>query len=398
MRHMTKTLQSGQLAHAKLLVRVPNWVGDAVMCLPALRALRVLLPEAELALLARPWVRDVFPLEELGCRVIPYDTAGPHRGLRGRGRIASELRRERFDAAILFQNAFDAAFITRLAGIPIRAGYSRHGRRLLLTHAVAAPRTGTVGHEVHYYLELLRRLGLIASYAPVACVTLPSSQGSRSQAHARLHARVAQDIPALVRASGTEHPLIGISPGATFGTAKRWPAPRFAELAARLHNETGAACIFFGAAQEKALAEQVIALAAIPALSLAGKTSLAEFIELVQGCDLFVTNDTGTMHVAAALGVPTLAIFGPTNEQETRPLGRSVELVTGEAFCRPCKLRRCPIDHRCMNSVAVDQVFQAAQRLLRRQPAAALPASGKTLEPRPPLVLQQDVLQQDRAQ
>jgi heptosyltransferase-2 len=107
-------------------------------------------------------------------------------------------------------------------------------------------------------------------------------------------------------------------------------------------------------------------MAGVPALSLAGKTSLAEFVQLVPGCDLFVTNDTGTMHVAAALSVPTLAIFGPTNERETRPLGLRVEVVTGEAFCRPCKLRHCPIDHRCMNSVSVDRVLGVAEMLLRK--------------------------------
>src|SRR5262249_21673652 len=155
--------------------------------------------------------------------------------------------------------------------------------------------------------------------------------------------------------------IIGISPGASFGTAKRWPAARFAETARRLHKESGAISVFFGAPSEQTLAAEVMALAGIPAVSLAGKTSLAEFIHLVPVCELFLTNDTGTMHVAAALGVPTLAIFGPTNEQETRPLGSCVEIVTGEAFCRPCKLRHCPIDHRCMTSVSVDRVFRIAE-------------------------------------
>ncbi|MBI1956702.1 MAG: lipopolysaccharide heptosyltransferase II, partial [Acidobacteria bacterium] len=315
-----------------------------------------------------PWVREVFPAQELGARVIPYDSGGEHRGPRGRLRIARALRAERFDAAILFQNAFDAALLTWLAGIPLRTGYSRQGRRPLLTHPIRPPRKqDALGHESHYYLELLRRLGLIQQYSVVERIALPASEASRWSARAQLCKRIEQEIPASgVRRSDPEL-LVGISPGATFGTAKRWPAPRFAELAARLHQESGATNVFFGSPQEKDLAEEVMALAGVPSLSLAGRTSLAEFMQLIHGCDLFVTNDTGTMHVAAALGVPTLAIFGPTNENETRPLGDRVKLVTGEAFCRPCKLRHCPIDHRCMTSVSVERVLQAALHMVCKE-------------------------------
>ena len=361
---MSRALDLKQMGNAKLLVRVPNWVGDAVMCLPALRALRAAAPEAELALLAKPWVSDVFPVEELRCRVIFYDPGGPHSGARGRMDIAAQLRSEGFAAAILFQNAFDAALVSWLAKIPIRAGYSRQGRRVLLTHSAAPPKK-SLGHESHYYLEMLRRLGVIPQYAQVGEISLLSHGASPKAIHdsgrGQLLGRIAAANSTLARQNS---PIIGISPGATFGTAKRWPAAQFAELARRLHKERGAICIFFGALQEQTLAAEVMALAGVPAVSLAGKTSLAEFIELVPSCDLFVTNDTGTMHVAAAFGVPTLAIFGPTNEKETRPLGSRVEIVTGEAFCRPCKLRHCPIDHRCMNSISVDRVFGMAEKLL----------------------------------
>ena len=365
---MKKALQPDLLARARILVRVPNWVGDAVICLPALRLLRNVLPEAEIVLLARPWVRDVFPIEEMAVRVIPYDTNGEHGGVRGRLRMAGSLRTERFDAAILFQNAFDAALISWLSGIPIRAGYSRQGRRPLLTHAAAPPRKGDgLGHEAYYYLELLCRLGLVEQYPEVAHIALPASEGSRRSAREQLQQRIEQKFPAPVDRRSDGGLLVGISPGATFGTAKRWPAPRFAELAARLHKEKGATCVFFGSPRESALAEEVMALAGVPSISLAGEISLAEFIQLVQGCDLFVTNDTGTMHVAAALGVPTLALFGPTNEKETRPLAPRTKLVTGEAYCRPCKLRHCPIDHRCMNSITVDRVYRAALPMLANE-------------------------------
>jgi len=354
-----KLLRKDDLSQAKILVRTPNWIGDAVMCLPALRALRRALPQAELVLVARPWVLGLFPAQELRCRTVAYDARGAHRGIAGRWRIASELRGEKFRAAILLQNALDAALLAVLAGIPIRAGYARHGRRLLLTHPVEVPRRGeTPRQEAHYYLEMLRRLGLIEEYPEVREISLPLPSGVRAQARARLAQFRKESIAG--------KPVVGISPGAAFGTAKRWHAGRFAELARRLGEDLGAIPVFFGSKDEAPLAESLLPDAGKFAFSLAGKTSLTDFMSIVPGCDLYITNDTGAMHAAAALGVPTLAIFGPTDEQATRPLGARVQLVVGEADCRPCLLRHCPIDHRCMNSVSVEDVFDAARQLLER--------------------------------
>ncbi len=366
-----KTLRVEQLqgigTRSKLLVRTPNWIGDAVMCLPALRELRRVLPEAELVLVARPWVSGIFPMDELRCRLISYDTNGPHRGILGRWHMAASLRREEFSAAILFQNALDAAVLAALSGIPIRAGYARQGRGPLLTHPVAVPRSGEIpAHEAHYYLELLRRLGLISQFREVTQILLPTAGADRATARERIRELVSQDtsLPSSWNSKGGL--LVGVSPGAAFGTAKRWPAERFAELACRMNDQWGALSIFFGSPQERSLVESLLPKAGKAALSLAGKTSLDEFIRLVQGCDLYVTNDTGTMHVVAALGVPTLAIFGPTDEQGTRPLGPRVELLTGTADCRPCKLRHCPIDHHCMTSISVEEVLRTARSCLSR--------------------------------
>ncbi|MGH9784326.1 MAG: glycosyltransferase family 9 protein, partial [Terriglobia bacterium] len=183
-------------------------------------------------------------------------------------------------------------------------------------------------------------------------------------ARASARARLRGLLPATVAESLESRRLVGISPGAAFGTAKRWPAERFAELALRLNRDLGAVSIFFGSKEEAPLAESLLPKAGGAAVSLAGKTSLAEFMSLIPGCDLYLSNDTGAMHVAAAFGVPTLAIFGPTDEQATRPLGPRVQLIVGHAECRPCLLRHCPIDHRCMNSVSVEAVFEAARLML----------------------------------
>lgn len=362
------SLSIEQLANAKLLVRVPNWIGDAVMSLPALRGLRRVLPLAEITLAGRPWVMDVFPVQELRCGIIRYDTTREHRGVRGRWRMGSELRAGKFDAALLFQNAFDAAMIARIAGIPIRAGYARHGRGPLLTHSVSVPQPGeTPPHETFYYLELLRRLGLIAALPETEENRLRLTDPDRGAAKQHLREVVCRQIPgeAGARAAGAKL-LVGIGAGASFGTAKRWPAERFAQFAASLSRDIGAAAVFFGSSEERALVESLLPKAGDAAVSLAGKTSLQDFIRLVPGCDLYVTNDTGTMHVAAALGVPTLAIFGPTDEHGTRPLGPSVKVITGEAECRPCKLRHCPIDHRCMTSISVETLLQAAYESLEK--------------------------------
>lgn len=364
-----KLLRPDQIARGKILVRAPNWIGDAVFCLPALRELRGALPEAELVLLARPWVLDVFPAEELRCRVVAYDSRGADRGLAGRWRIASRLRQEKFAAALLFQNALDAALLAVLAGIPLRAGYARYGRGPLLTHPVAVPRPEeTPPHESHYYLELLRRLGLIPAYSEVRQILLSASPAVPATAREQLQKLLPSERRRLLEGKL----LIGMSPGATFGTAKRWPGERFARVALLLHRELGAAAVFFGSEAEAPLIESLLPLAGRAAFSLAGKTSMADFIRLIPGCDLYVTNDTGTMHVAASLGVPTLAIFGPTDERATGPLGPHVRLLVGSAECRPCLLRHCPIDHRCMTSISVNNVVDVARACLQERESGHL--------------------------
>ena len=371
------------LRNSNLLIRVPNWIGDAVMCLPALRELRNTLPDASLTLLGRHWVLDVFPARELRCNTIAYDTKREHHGLQGRWRIATELRGKSFGAAILFQNAFDAAFVSWLAGIPLRAGYARDARRLLLTHPVNIPTKGEVPeHESFYYLELLRRLGVIANLPNVHDGKRLLQATKRADSRKVLQGFISpkeQTLSSSRDLSDLSSPaqiVIGFGAGASFGTAKRWPAERYAALSRRLQNELGAVCIFFGAADEKPLIDSLLPNAGHQAVSLAGRTTLQDFIRLTPACDVFITNDTGTMHVAAALGVPTIAIFGPTDEHGTSPLGPNVDIITGEADCRPCKLRHCPIDHRCMTSVSVDAVFERAQRVMSKEISPQSPTTN----------------------
>jgi heptosyltransferase-2 len=280
-------------------------------------------------------VADLYGRESFIDEIILYSGRSPWR-------TGHELRARRFDCAILLQNAFEAAWIAWLARIPTRIGYKRDGRQLLLTRAVAVPKPGEIPrHERFYYLELLRRAGLMDA--------LPAS------AEIRLHRS----------AIGNGKRVIGVSPGAAYGTAKRWLPERFAEAAGTLAAERGASIALFGSKSERELCEQVAErLSGHAVINYAGETTLSQFIDLASACELFLTNDSGAMHIASALGVPTVAIFGATDDTTTGPTGSHARVIRQPVDCSPCLLRECPIDHRCMTRVSAERVVKEALDLL----------------------------------
>ncbi len=316
------------------------------MSLPALRAIRRRFPDAEISVLAKPWVSALYEGERSINRVIALE--GVTRDLIRR------LRRERFDLAVLFPNSFDSAAVVRLAGAKRIVGYARDGRSLLLTDAIAPPKAGEIArHERFYYLELLRRAGLIETIPDVLEIRLDGVDELRAKGEK------------LFETHQVKRPVIGVSPGAAFGSAKRWLPERFAESAWRLAAELGGSIAVFGSAAEKTLCDEV-ALAA-NGRNFAGTTTLRAFIEMTAACRVFLTNDSGAMHIASALGVPSVTVFGPTDETATGPLGPLAQLVREPVSCSPCLLRECPIDHRCMTRVTSDQVVQAAHESLNAQ-------------------------------
>jgi heptosyltransferase-2 len=343
----------------RILVRATNWVGDAVMCLPALRALRERYRKAQITILARPWVADLYRREPFADAVILLESGRGAKDLAGKWAAARGLRGGGFDCALLLQNAFEAALIAWLARIPVRIGYDRDGRGWLLTHAVAAPKAGELPrHERFYYLELLRRAGILQRLPESGEIRLECADRAR-EAGLRRYAEM-----------GLEGAVIGVSPGAAFGSAKRWYPERFAEAAARLAGQMGAAVAVFGSGGERALCEEVAAAvgrAGIAVHNFAGETSLSEFIDLAAACRLYLTNDSGAMHIASALQAPTVAVFGATDHIATGPAGAHSSIVREDVECSPCKLRECPIDHRCMTRVTVEQVVEAAQGLMVRK-------------------------------
>jgi len=336
----------------KLLIRGTNWIGDVVMTLPAIASIRKTFPEAHLTILVKPWVADVLRLCPDVDEILLYKSPGIHAGVQGKIRLAGELRERRFDAAILLQNAIEAAILARMAGIPVRAGYNSDARGALLTHAVRRTREVRQVHQVDYYRAMVRALG--CELTDIGVMLKPGKEDQE------LAERL---LSGYSLEKGTF--LVGMAPGAAYGPAKMWFPERFAEMADRFASELSARILLFGSAGDSKTIEDVQQSSAFPMLDLAGKTSLREAIVLISRCGLFISNDSGLMHVAGALGVPTVAIFGSTNPVTTSPSGKRTIVVRGEAPCSPCLKKICPTDFQCMKSIGVENVYAAAQALLR---------------------------------
>jgi heptosyltransferase-2 len=336
-------------------VRGPNWLGDAVMCEPALRGLRILFPDAQIALLVKPAVADLFAGHPALTRVLTYDTEGRHAGLSGKWALAGQLRRQGFDLAVLFQNAFEAAFLTFLAGVSRRYGYATDGRSLLLSDPVAVQDRRSLVHQVRYYWDLLKPLGLTGDPPAPELVVFPEEEQAMAGRFAQ-GGLTASDV------------VVGINPGSTYGGAKRWLPERFAEVTERLcrtmheSREQQVSVVIFGAKGEERLGQEIAARLSSRSLVLSGTTTIRELMASLKRCTVLLTNDTGPMHIASAFQVPVVAIFGPTDWRTTSPFGSAHAIVREPVDCAPCLLRECPIDHRCMTRVSVDQVYEAATK------------------------------------
>jgi len=335
-----------------ILIRGTNWIGDAVMTIPAVNAVRNTFPQARISILAKPWLAEVYRLCPSLDEIILFHDPGFHSGIAGKIKLGNELRKLKFDAAILLQNAIEAAIITWWAGIPIRAGYNSDGRGLLLTHSVQRTTAIRKVHQTKYYLEMVKALGC-------------------QSAEANVHLTPGKEYETLSETLFDEHGigrdafLIGIAPGAAYGPAKRWFPERFAAVADRLMNDFSAQALLFGSSADRKSTDAVQHNATHQLISLAGKTNLKETIALIARCNLFISNDSGLMHVAGALNIPTVAIFGSTNPITTSPAGDKSVVIYKEASCSPCLKETCPTDFRCMEVVTVEEVYETAKSLLK---------------------------------
>lgn len=320
----------------RVIVFAPNWLGDAVMALPAIEDVRRALPDAAIVAAARPSVAPLFSL-------VPAITETITLGHRSSWR---ELAAARFDAALLLPNSFHAAFTAWRAGVPERWGYRADWRAPLLTRMVDRPK-GV--HQAAYYQHLARALG---------CPSGPLVP--RVEVSAAMRAAAAAQLAA----AGWDQaaPLVALAPGAAYGGAKRWPAESFGGLAVRL--AAGSTVVLVGSRADARAGDEVLSY--VPdhsrIVNMMGRTSLPELAGVLALCGTLVTNDSGAMHLAAAAGTGVVAMFGPTRERETHPLGRRSAVLTHDVWCRPCMLRECPLDHRCMRGITVDAVAASVER------------------------------------
>ena len=331
------------MSEERIVVRAPNWLGDAVMALPAMRAIRRALADKTVIVAARGSIaalfREITPAAPDEIVTVEAD------------REAEQLRDLRADAIVLLPNSFGSAWTARRAGIGERWGYRASARGLLLTRGVPRPR-GRV-HQVEYYAALARGLGFDAP---------EGEQPSMSASPASLE-RADRLLP--IRCG-----IVVFAPGAAYGHAKRWPPDRVAQVIARLSAD-GLAAVLVGARDDRESGRAIESTlpAGARVVNLIGRTSLGELVGVIARAAAFVSNDSGAMHIAAALGVPLTAIFGPTDDRVTAPAG-AADVILRNVFCRPCMLRECPIDHRCMKRIDVDSVYASVASHLHKDRSA----------------------------
>jgi heptosyltransferase II len=340
-----------------ILVFAPNWLGDVVMSLPALADIRRQLGDARLIVAARASVAGLFACVPGVDDVVTFER---RRGAGAFASAAEEVRRVRAaeaDLAVLFPNSFQSAFVAARAGIADRWGYRADGRGWLLTRAV--PRPAESVHQVEYYRRLVAACRIATGDRHPRMVVPPA---------------VLASARGLLAAEGWDgrSTLVGMAPGAAYGGAKRWPPERFAAVVEALATEHDAVCVLFGSAHDGPTAatieRELATLGPTPGarrvISLVGRTDLPHLAGVLAHCRAFLSNDSGAMHVAAAVGTPVAALFGPTNEHETAPMAARSIVLSAPVHCRPCMLRECPLDHRCMTGIEPAAVTAAIGALL----------------------------------
>jgi heptosyltransferase-2 len=332
----------------KIVVRAPNWLGDSVLALPAMNTLTKSYPGGEIWVAAQKGITDLFAMSNMFAGTIALPKQKNLKDLQNAARI---FRQFRFDLGILFTNSFASALAFALAKIPQRWGYKKDGRGFLLTNGIPVLRREARIHQVHYYLDLLSGLGL-KEFPEEPYLSVDQREKAETEEWLG-----SQKIP-------IRKPLIIINPGAYYGSAKRWPAEKYAELASLLQSRMRAQIIITGSAEETHLAEAISSCVSEGSYILTGKTTLPRLTSLLSLSDLLVTNDSGPMHLANMLKVPLVALFGPTEPARTGPYWKPATVIHKGAPCWPCSYKECPFDHRCMMDISPEEVFQACQKLI----------------------------------
>jgi heptosyltransferase-2 len=340
----------------RLLVVSPNWLGDAIMALPAIGDLRRHFPRSRLLVAARKSVAGLFAMTPVADEVVVLEWAGRLWSRASRRADVEKLQSARADLGVVLPNSFASAWLIKRAGIRERWGYAADLRDRLLSRAV--PRPSIRVHQSEYYRRLMKGLDIEnGSLEPALVVSNQSMDEART----------------LLSSKGWSagRPFVVMAPGAAYGGAKRWQAEYFADVAVQLIRDQQVDCVLIGSAADGAATSWVRTLvpedSRASVIDLAGATrldTLAGVLRLASAC---VSNDSGAMHLAGALGVPLAALFGPTRERETSPLsgeGGRVQVLIDHVWCRPCMLRECPLDHRCMKGLSPARVMSAVTDLM----------------------------------
>lgn len=327
------------------------------MAIPAMRRLRRMFPDARITLHTRSWAEGIFRDADFIDDILTFDkTSSKVKDVLGQSRI---LREKKFNLAVLLPNSFESALTAKLAGIPKRTGYAKDGRSMLLTSAVKVPEWKSERHEVFYYLNLIDTLenGPEAGQpgpGDTPVTDLNVSEERRAKARETL-----RDL-GLDPAKRT----VALGVGSTNSRAKRWPATSYARLNDRLQEDLSANVVLVGGREELDVSREVFDGSRSKPVVLTGETDLAEAVAVLAEADLLISNDMGLAHIAPAVGTRTIVIFGPTNPETTRPFSDNAVVIREGVDCSPCMLRDCPIDHRCMTRISVDNVFEKARSAL----------------------------------
>ncbi|MHB8383682.1 MAG: lipopolysaccharide heptosyltransferase II [Candidatus Binataceae bacterium] len=335
-------------APRRIVVKEVNWLGDIVMSMPALRAIRRAWPGAHLAILIKRELAGFFDGAGWLDEVIPYSVARGMRGLGDRLRIVGEIRKRNFDLAVMFPNSFESALWTTLARVPRRAGYSTDGRGALLTLRARPTPLALQAHQAHYWLEMVR--ASIGASGDAADFMIEAAGPQLEKMRAWLTARRMRP----------DARIVALAPGAAFGPAKEWPANHYARLIDILAERYGAESVILGAPDERARCAEIVAASRSGAIVAAGETNLGELVAMLALADGFIGNDSGAMHVAAALGRPTVGIFGSTNPVRTGPMGVAARALWRHLECSPCLARTCRFGHyNCLVEITPEEAADA---------------------------------------
>jgi heptosyltransferase-2 len=336
----------------RILVRGVNWVGDTILTYPTVQTLKTIFPHSHLAIQIPDHLSDLWKTFPYVDEIISFRKRGDFKSFWEDLKLGSSLKKKGFDLAIILPRSFHSALQVYLAGIPIRIGYRDEGRSLFLTHGIPRTKDALRVHRIHYYQKLTGVIGDI-EVGPSPKIFLRDED--RRWAEGALMSLGLLD----------GRPLIGMNPGATYGLAKCWYPDRFGELGKRIIKNWKATVLLFGKEEEGCIAKEILKHLEGGGIDLTGKTRLLQLAALLERCQLLVTNDTGTMHVATAVGTPVVALFGSTDPITTGPWGDGHVVISKNVSCSPCMKRICPTDHRCMELITVDEVEEAVDRKLK---------------------------------